>query len=146
MGLFNHFPYTNYHELNLNWLLNTVKGLSTSVEEIKSRLDVLEANSTTHDVIFSTNEAGDIVCNKTYQQIDDLGGNYDVKALYNGVSITGYELRTEGTEPNITDRYMAFDFPVMIRSWGADGHRMHIVEVRVHEDDTVDWTPINIEL
>lgn len=33
MGLFNQFPYTNFHELNLNWILDEVKKLRTYIEE-----------------------------------------------------------------------------------------------------------------
>lgn len=32
MGLFDHFPYTNFHELNLDWLLNAMKELASTVE------------------------------------------------------------------------------------------------------------------
>lgn len=33
MGLFEHFPYTNYHDLNLDWILRTVKELYHKVSE-----------------------------------------------------------------------------------------------------------------
>lgn len=33
MGLFNNFPYTNFHELNLDWLINKVKEISTQIPE-----------------------------------------------------------------------------------------------------------------
>lgn len=33
MGLFNNFPYTNFHELNLDWLVNKVKEISTQIPE-----------------------------------------------------------------------------------------------------------------
>lgn len=32
MGLFDQFPYTNFHELNLDWLLNMVKELNSTIE------------------------------------------------------------------------------------------------------------------
>ena len=32
MGLFDHFPYTNLHELNLAWLLQTMKELETIID------------------------------------------------------------------------------------------------------------------
>ncbi len=32
MGLFDQFPYTNFHELNLDWLLKMVKELNTKIE------------------------------------------------------------------------------------------------------------------
>ena len=33
-GLFDNFPYTNFHELNLGWLVNTVKVLAEKYEEL----------------------------------------------------------------------------------------------------------------
>lgn len=33
MGLFEHFPYTNFHDLNLDWILRTVKELHQRVSE-----------------------------------------------------------------------------------------------------------------
>ena len=35
MGLFEHFPYTNFHELNLTWFLDTFRELLTEWEEQK---------------------------------------------------------------------------------------------------------------
>ena len=32
MGLFDQFPYTNFHELNLDWLLRMMKELNNTVE------------------------------------------------------------------------------------------------------------------
>ena len=34
MGLFDHFPYTNFHELNLTWILETMKALQAEVDEL----------------------------------------------------------------------------------------------------------------
>lgn len=34
MGLFEHFPYTNFHELNLDWLLNNQKDLQNQINNI----------------------------------------------------------------------------------------------------------------
>lgn len=36
MGLFDHFPYTNFHELNLSWLLDKVKELENTVNNFVS--------------------------------------------------------------------------------------------------------------
>lgn len=33
MGLFNNFPYTNFHELNLDWLVKKVKEISSQIPE-----------------------------------------------------------------------------------------------------------------
>lgn len=38
--LFNHkYPYTDFHELNLDWLLNTVKEVKQTVDEIYKNVD-----------------------------------------------------------------------------------------------------------
>lgn len=36
MGLFEHFPYSNFHELNLDWLFKKVLGLSEDIENINA--------------------------------------------------------------------------------------------------------------
>lgn len=51
MGLFEHWPYVNFHELNLDWILEEmhsmqeeiekVKNLSVEMEELKDAYDVL---------------------------------------------------------------------------------------------------------
>ena len=33
MGLFENFPYTNFHELNLDWILSTIKQLDSEIDE-----------------------------------------------------------------------------------------------------------------
>ena len=44
MGLFEHFPYTNFHELNLTWFLDTFRELLTEWEEQKREFaDLKEA-------------------------------------------------------------------------------------------------------
>lgn len=40
MGLFEHFPYTNLHEMNLDWLLIKTKDLETAVEKLKDGVEV----------------------------------------------------------------------------------------------------------
>lgn len=39
MGLFEHFPYANFHELNVEWLLNTVKTVSGDMDKLKAELE-----------------------------------------------------------------------------------------------------------
>ena len=42
MGLFDHFPYTNVHEINLDWVLDVVK-------ELYNQVDALEDWKSTHE-------------------------------------------------------------------------------------------------
>ena len=39
MGIFRHFPYTNFHEMNLDWIINRIKDLWKGVENIDKRMD-----------------------------------------------------------------------------------------------------------
>lgn len=36
MGVFEHFPYTNFHDLNLNWVINLIRELTSKVDSIES--------------------------------------------------------------------------------------------------------------
>ena len=43
MGLFEHFPYTNFHELNIQWITRKLKELETELAALKARMDTAEA-------------------------------------------------------------------------------------------------------
>ena len=38
MGLFEQFPYANFHELNLDWILKKIKELDEKVDSIEDRI------------------------------------------------------------------------------------------------------------
>lgn len=73
MGLFNHFPYVNFHELNLDWLLKETKSLQERVQKIE---DTLQRELVYHVSL----EAGDTLdieyTGSTVQEIL-LAGNSD---------------------------------------------------------------------
>lgn len=46
-GFTNKYPYTDLHELNLDWILKVVYESTTSAAEIKDRLDALETDNET---------------------------------------------------------------------------------------------------
>lgn len=46
MGLFEQFPYANFHELNLDWILQKIKELDEKVDSIEDRI-LKEANAYT---------------------------------------------------------------------------------------------------
>lgn len=50
MGLFEHFPYTNFHELNLDWILDTLKQLDESVTKFISINSIKYANPIQWDI------------------------------------------------------------------------------------------------
>ena len=46
MGLFEQFPYSNFHELNLDWILQKIKELDEKVDSIEDRI-LKQANAYT---------------------------------------------------------------------------------------------------
>ena len=50
MGLFDHFPYTNVHELNLDWVLSMMKALEAEWEAFTAGNSLTFANPMLHDV------------------------------------------------------------------------------------------------
>ena len=73
MGIFEHFPYTNFHELNLDWLLKAVKELDKKVEALTVATDPIfihiAAGSTTAG---TAKEITDVTCNRSPADLHDL--------------------------------------------------------------------------
>lgn len=42
MGLWEHFPYTNFHGLNLDWVLRSIKDLNDRVEALEKRIEEIK--------------------------------------------------------------------------------------------------------
>lgn len=42
MGLWEHFPYTNFHGLNLDWVLRSIKNLQDRVEALEERIEEIK--------------------------------------------------------------------------------------------------------
>lgn len=41
-GTFEQFPYTNYHDLNLDWIIEALKELDQRVTDLEARVTALE--------------------------------------------------------------------------------------------------------
>lgn len=71
MGVFNNFPYTNIHELNLDWVIKEVKDIKSREDEIDSKVEEAKnsaeeaqtsaenAQSSADDALLSANRAYD---------------------------------------------------------------------------------------
>lgn len=107
MGLFDHFPYTNVHELNLDWMLRIMKALEAAWEQFTAGNSLTFADPLQHDM------------SKTYAKntivIDGSGNSYvSLQAVPVGVALGNqdywlmvfdYEAFIEKVNKNFTARY-----------------------------------------
>lgn len=107
MGLFDHFPYTNVHELNLDWVLSMMKALEAEWEAFTAGNSLTFADPMLHDI------------SKTYAKntiVLDSNGNAYVSlqavpvgvGLQNGdywLMVFDYEAFIEKVNKNFTARY-----------------------------------------
>ena len=107
MGLFDHFPYTNVHELNLDWLLTMMKALEAEWEQFTAGNSLTFADPLQHDI------------SKTYAKntivIDGAGNAYvSLQPVPVGVALGNqdywlmvfdYEAFIEKVNKNFTARY-----------------------------------------
>ena len=107
MGLFDHFPYTNVHELNLDWILSMMKALEAEWEAFTAGNSLQFADPMLHDI------------SKTYAKntivLDGNGNAYvSLQAVPVGVGLQNgdywlmvfdYEAFIEKVNKNFTVRY-----------------------------------------
>lgn len=107
MGLFDHFPYTNVHELNLDWVLSMMKALEAEWEAFTAGNSLTFADPIQHDI------------SKTYAKntivLDGTGNAYvSLQPVPVGVSLDNqdywlmvfdYEAFIEKVNKNFTARY-----------------------------------------
>ena len=73
MGIFEHFPYTNFHELNLDWLLNAVKKLDKKVEALTVAADPIVIKITAGTTEAGTpKEVTDVTCSVSPAELNNL--------------------------------------------------------------------------
>ena len=129
-GVFENLPYSNFHELNLGWLLETVKSLASQYDDLGSILDDLEAaiNGNTAaiaslNVRFQRLENGEYIENYIPALADWINNNLITlvsriaKFVVFGLTDTGYfyadipeswnEVQfSTGFDPEITEEYL----------------------------------------
>ncbi len=44
MGIFEHFPYTNFHELNLDWIIDFIQSGKLDIESSQKLVEELVKN------------------------------------------------------------------------------------------------------
>ena len=125
MGLFDHFPYTNFHELNLDWMLNALRELEHTIDQFVA-INALKYADPIQWNITTQYEKNTIV-------IDPLTGTayISVQAVPSGVALTRDEYWTEVFDlgqfvvraaQNFTDRWesqwtLTATFPSTAGDW-----------------------------
>ena len=96
MGIFEHFPYTTFHELNLDWLLNAVKKLDKKVEALTVAMDPIVIKVTAGSIEAGTaKEVTDVTCSVSPAELADLvtAGTAPVVGSVN-ISVDGVTMAT----------------------------------------------------
>ena len=70
MGLFEHFPYSNFHELNLSWLLKGLKSVDKEVDDLSGKVDDLQQQVDSLDIKGAVDEKIDEMADNGY--FDDI--------------------------------------------------------------------------
>ena len=101
MGIFEHFPYTNFHEVNLDWLLEKVKNLEAqiaAVAEYNSFLDVdnmfivqvnVGSSSASMDKTFTELQGAVKAGKRVVFKVNYLGDTPNNEPIYPHISYSG---------------------------------------------------------
>ena len=135
MGLFDHFPYTNFHELNLTWILNALKQIQTTMDQFVA-INALKYADPIQWNIVSQYEKNTIV-------IDPLTGTayISVQPVPSGVIITNTDYWSVVFDlgsfvvraaKNFTDKYedettLTATFPSNVNDWLIWGDTLYLV-------------------
>ncbi len=100
MGLFEHFPYTNFHELNLDWILRTLRKMDGRLDELQKFIQDLKIPEAVKAQLQEWLEDGtldDIINEGLLQELNDK--------IDTAISATGLQMMT--TAPNYIGDYLA---------------------------------------
>ncbi len=151
MGLFDHFPYTNFHELNLDWILNALRELEHTIDQFVA-INALKYADPIQWNIVSQYEKNTIV-------IDPLTGTayISVQPVPSGVALTNTDYWTVVFDlgsfvvraaRNFTDKWepettLTATFPSDINDWIIWGDVLYrVISPIVAGDQYVDGSNI----
>lgn len=130
MALFENFPYTNFHEMNLDWLLHKVRAISKEVDSIISDEEKYFFVTFTYDSVSQTYSA-----DKTYAEITEavavgkfLACIYQGRKYYDGFVASG------GNPPVITYEFNTSVITGIVNSTSAN---IRFTKFKIASDDTI---------
>lgn len=143
MGLFDNFPYTNFHELNLMWILQALKEIQTTTEQFVAINSLKYADPIQWNIV-SQYEKNTIV-------IDPLTGTayISVQPVPSGVALTNTDYWTvvfdlgsfvTRAAKNFTDRWedtttLTATFPTTAGDWLVWGDTLYVALVNITAGD-----------
>lgn len=107
MGLFDHFPYTNVHELNLDWILSMMKALDAEWEAFIAGNSLTFADPMLHDVT-KTYAKNTIVLDSNgnaYVSLQAVPVGVGLQNGYYWLMVFDYEAFIEKVNKNFTANY-----------------------------------------
>lgn len=152
MGLFEHWPYTNFHELNLNWIIKKVKELSDEVSEIHGNvistvigvLNGWKNDGTIEDLL------SDFVNIMDTNGLNKIAAGEAVNIGFIGDSITfGYDPNAGGVQVTypypaiIENRLMSLNPNVNVYNYGVNGASSGSWELQYAQARTAGCTVIS---
>ena len=110
MGIFNVFPRTNFHELNLDWIINKIKGIENGGEELEKKVKensdkIVNSNQritqNENKIINITESIGNM--NNTINNLTNEIENNKTKINENSNDINNLELITQSHTQSISN-------------------------------------------
>lgn len=102
MGLFEHFPYTNFHELNADWMLRKIKNLEQRMTAAEARLDAAEARLDSAEDRLDAIEAELVVINNEITLIKNRCTALEARCTELESRCTALEARCTDLEARVT--------------------------------------------
>lgn len=139
MGIFEHFPYTNFHEVNLDWLLAKVKNLETQIADVaeyNSFLDVdnmfivnvsVGSSSASLDKTFTELQGAIKAGKRVGFKVNYTGSTYNNKPVYPNISFAGVIDST--TELSFTWVETFYNDNIYRRAYAVNINNSNIIEL-----------------
>ena len=148
MGLFNNFPYLNFHELNLDWLLKKTKSLEKDVEEIKTYKPYTDVSI----VQFTVDFQGNVTANKSVASLaqDLQAGKFIQGSITDALVGTSAEYSLKFSHSQVgAVHYFIFDFAPVL-TWSSDTMTAIVNRTITYSSaspvDTILYNPVTKEL
>ena len=139
MGIFEHFPYTNFHEVNLDWLLNKVKAIESDLASTEVLNDFFGAedlyvvsvnvgsSSASMDKTFTELQGAIKAGKRVVFKVNYPGSTYNNRPVYPNISFAGVIDST--TELSFTWIETFYNDGIYRRAYAVNINSSNIIEL-----------------